>query len=80
MKDFVIRFGDLPTDQAWHVQNLINSLGSRPRPTARRAAAPSMRNAGRTSPARCAAAARPGKNRRQKMRSVSMKAYRSGEF
>jgi enoyl-CoA hydratase/E-phenylitaconyl-CoA hydratase/naphthyl-2-hydroxymethylsuccinyl-CoA hydratase len=22
----VIRFGDLPTDQAWHVQNLINSL------------------------------------------------------
>src|SRR5205823_1354965 len=26
MKEFVIRFGDLPTDQAWHVQNLINSL------------------------------------------------------
>jgi len=21
-----VRFGDLPTDQAWHVQNLINSL------------------------------------------------------
>ena len=21
-----MRFGDLPTDQAWHVQNLINSL------------------------------------------------------
>jgi enoyl-CoA hydratase/carnithine racemase len=26
IKEFVIRFGDLPTDQAWHVQNLINSL------------------------------------------------------
>ena len=26
MKEFVIRFGDLPTDQAWHVQNLINTL------------------------------------------------------
>ena len=25
MKEFVVRFGDLPTDQAWHVQNLINS-------------------------------------------------------
>jgi enoyl-CoA hydratase/E-phenylitaconyl-CoA hydratase/naphthyl-2-hydroxymethylsuccinyl-CoA hydratase len=22
----VVRFGDLPTDQAWHIQNLINSL------------------------------------------------------
>ena len=21
-----MRFGDLPTDQAWHIQNLINSL------------------------------------------------------
>jgi enoyl-CoA hydratase/carnithine racemase len=26
MKEFAIRFGDLPTDQAWHVQSLINSL------------------------------------------------------
>jgi enoyl-CoA hydratase/carnithine racemase len=26
LKEFVIRFGDLPTDQAWHVQNLMNSL------------------------------------------------------
>ncbi|MFT6581545.1 MAG: enoyl-CoA hydratase/isomerase family protein [Alphaproteobacteria bacterium] len=26
MKEFVVRFGDLPTDQAWHVQNLMNSL------------------------------------------------------
>jgi enoyl-CoA hydratase/carnithine racemase len=26
MKEFIIRFGDLPTDQAWHVQNLINNL------------------------------------------------------
>jgi len=26
MKEFVVRFGDLPTDQAWHVQNLINAL------------------------------------------------------
>ena len=26
MKEFVIRFGDLPTDSAWHVQNLINTL------------------------------------------------------
>jgi len=26
MKAFLVRFGDLPTDQAWHVQNLINSL------------------------------------------------------
>ncbi len=25
MKEFVVRFGDLPTDQAWHVQNIINS-------------------------------------------------------
>jgi enoyl-CoA hydratase/carnithine racemase len=26
MKEFVVRFGDLPTDQAWHVQTLINNL------------------------------------------------------
>jgi Enoyl-CoA hydratase/isomerase len=26
MKEFVVRFGDLPIDQAWHVQNLINTL------------------------------------------------------
>lgn len=26
MKEFVVRFGDMPTDQAWHVQNLINNL------------------------------------------------------
>jgi enoyl-CoA hydratase/carnithine racemase len=26
MKEFVVRFGDLPTDQAWHVQYLINTL------------------------------------------------------
>jgi len=26
MKEFVIRFGELPMDQAWHVQTLMNSL------------------------------------------------------
>ena len=26
MKEFVVRFGDLPIDQAWHVQNLMNHL------------------------------------------------------
>ena len=26
MKEFVVRFGDLPTDQAWHVQSLMNDL------------------------------------------------------
>ncbi len=26
MKEFMVRFGDLPTDQAWHIQNIINSL------------------------------------------------------
>ena len=26
MKEFVVRFGDLPTDQAWQVQNLMNNL------------------------------------------------------
>jgi enoyl-CoA hydratase/carnithine racemase len=26
MKEFVVRFGDLPTDQTWHVQNLMNNL------------------------------------------------------
>jgi enoyl-CoA hydratase/carnithine racemase len=26
MKEFVVRFGDLPTDWAWHMQNLINNL------------------------------------------------------
>jgi enoyl-CoA hydratase/carnithine racemase len=26
MKEFVVRFGDLPTDQAWHVQNMMNNL------------------------------------------------------
>jgi enoyl-CoA hydratase/carnithine racemase len=26
MKEFVVRFGDLPTDQAWHIQNIINNL------------------------------------------------------
>ena len=26
MKEFVIRFGNLPDDQAWHIQNLMNSM------------------------------------------------------
>ena len=26
MKEFVVRFGDLPPDQAWHIQNIINSM------------------------------------------------------
>jgi enoyl-CoA hydratase/carnithine racemase len=26
MKEFVVRCGDLPTDQAWHVQNMMNHL------------------------------------------------------
>ena len=26
MKEFVVRFGNLPDDQAWHVQNLMNAL------------------------------------------------------
>ena len=26
IKEFVVRFGDLPTDQAWHVKNIMNSL------------------------------------------------------
>jgi enoyl-CoA hydratase/E-phenylitaconyl-CoA hydratase/naphthyl-2-hydroxymethylsuccinyl-CoA hydratase len=26
MKEFVIRFGEVPTDQAWQVQTLMNSL------------------------------------------------------
>ncbi len=26
MKEFVVRFGELPMDQAWHVQTLMNSL------------------------------------------------------
>lgn len=26
MKEFVVRFGHLPVDEAWHVQNLINNL------------------------------------------------------
>ena len=26
MKEFVVRFGDLPTDQAWHVQNMMNNM------------------------------------------------------
>jgi E-phenylitaconyl-CoA hydratase len=26
MKEYVVRFGDLPTDQSWHIQNLINHL------------------------------------------------------
>jgi len=26
MKEFIVRFGDLPTDSAWHVQALINSM------------------------------------------------------
>jgi enoyl-CoA hydratase/E-phenylitaconyl-CoA hydratase/naphthyl-2-hydroxymethylsuccinyl-CoA hydratase len=26
MKEFVLRFGDVPVDQAWHVQTLMNSL------------------------------------------------------
>ena len=25
-KEFVVRFGDLPTDQTWHMQNRVNSL------------------------------------------------------
>ena len=26
MKEFVVRFGELPVEQSWHVQNLINNL------------------------------------------------------
>jgi enoyl-CoA hydratase/E-phenylitaconyl-CoA hydratase/naphthyl-2-hydroxymethylsuccinyl-CoA hydratase len=26
MKEFVVRFGELPLEQAWHVQNLMNNL------------------------------------------------------
>jgi enoyl-CoA hydratase/carnithine racemase len=26
MKEFVVRFGDLPVEQSWHVQNLMNNL------------------------------------------------------
>ena len=26
MKEFVVRFGDMPTDSAWHVQNIINHM------------------------------------------------------
>jgi enoyl-CoA hydratase/carnithine racemase len=26
MKEFVVRFAEMPTDQAWHVQNLMNAL------------------------------------------------------
>jgi enoyl-CoA hydratase/carnithine racemase len=26
MKEFALRFGDLPTDQAWHIQTLINTM------------------------------------------------------
>ncbi|MCA9854275.1 MAG: hypothetical protein KC482_11905, partial [Dehalococcoidia bacterium] len=26
MKEFVIRYREAPTDQAWHVQNLMNTL------------------------------------------------------
>jgi 1,4-dihydroxy-2-naphthoyl-CoA synthase len=26
MKEFVIRFGEIPTDQAWQVQTMMNSL------------------------------------------------------
>jgi enoyl-CoA hydratase/carnithine racemase len=26
MKEFVIRFGNLPDDQAWHIQNLMNAM------------------------------------------------------
>ena len=26
MKEFVIRFGDMPTDQAWQVQNILNTM------------------------------------------------------
>ncbi|MSP01816.1 MAG: enoyl-CoA hydratase/isomerase family protein [Acetobacteraceae bacterium] len=26
MKEFVVRFGDLPTDQAWQIQNMMNNL------------------------------------------------------
>jgi enoyl-CoA hydratase/carnithine racemase len=26
MKEFVVRFGNLPDDQAWHIQNLMNAL------------------------------------------------------
>ena len=26
MKEFTVRFGDLPTDQAWHIQTLINTM------------------------------------------------------
>ena len=68
MKEFVVRFGDLPTDQAWHVQTLINNLliqmttdGEEGRPAFNGNAPP-------ISPARCGGAARRGRNRRKRMR------------
>ena len=71
MKEFVVRFGDLPTDQAWHVQNLINHCSSRPRRMARRAGRRSTRSARRNSRASCAGAAMPGRIYRKRTRSAS---------
>ena len=79
MKEFVVRFGDLPTDQAWHVQNLINNLliqmttdgeegrqafnEKRP-PELHRRPAPPRRRLGRTVRGRCQAARRGLSQRR----------------
>ena len=71
MKEFVVRFGDLPTDQAWHVQNLINNLLIQMTTDGEEGRRRSTKSARPTSPARCAAAARRGRNRRRRTPSAS---------
>ena len=80
MKEFVVRFGDLPTDQAWHVQNLINSLliqtttdGEEGRQAFNEKRPPNFT-------ARCASAATPGRSCRKRTQKRLDEAYRSGEF
>ena len=80
MKEFVVRFGDLPTDQAWHVQNLINNLLIQVTTDGEEGRRAFNEKRPPTSPAPCAAAARPGPNPPRKTPSASTTRIEAASF
>ena len=80
MKEFVVRFGNLPDDQAWHVQNLIDSLLIQTTTDGEEGRAAFNGSVRRTSPGRCAKRGEPWPEPSEEDARRLDEAYRSGEF